>query len=46
MPNSHAAALAAVALVRAGTVDALMKGALHTDELMEAIVDTTLGFRT
>ncbi|WP_217806509.1 bifunctional enoyl-CoA hydratase/phosphate acetyltransferase [Planktotalea arctica] len=45
-PHSHAAALAAVALVRAGTVDALMKGALHTDELMEAIVDTTLGLRT
>lgn len=44
--HSHAAALAAVALVRAGTVDALMKGALHTDELMEAIVDTTLGLRT
>tara|TARA_R110000850_G_scaffold49695_8_gene122454 strand:- start:3208 stop:4617 length:1410 start_codon:yes stop_codon:yes gene_type:complete len=45
-PHSHAAALAAVALVRAGTVDALMKGALHTDELIEAIVDTTLGLRT
>jgi len=45
-PHSHAAALAAVALVRAGTVDALMKGALHTDELMEPIVDTTLGLRT
>lgn len=45
-PHSHAAALAAVALVRAGTVDALMKGSLHTDELMEAIVDTTLGLRT
>lgn len=45
-PHSHAAALAAVALVRAGKVDALMKGALHTDELMEAVVDTTLGLRT
>ncbi|MCZ4354586.1 bifunctional enoyl-CoA hydratase/phosphate acetyltransferase [Roseovarius aestuarii] len=45
-PHSHAAAKAAVALVRAGKMDALMKGALHTDELMEAIVDTTLGLRT
>jgi phosphotransacetylase/acyl dehydratase len=45
-PHSHAAAEAAVALVRAGTIDALMKGSLHTDELMEAVVDTTLGLRT
>jgi phosphate acetyltransferase len=45
-PHSHAAALASVALVRAGKVEALMKGSLHTDELMEAIVDTTLGLRT
>ncbi len=45
-PHSHAAAGAAVALVRAGKVDALMKGSLHTDELMEAIVDTDLGLRT
>lgn len=45
-PHSHAAAQAAVALVRAGKVDALMKGSLHTDELMEAIVDSALGLRT
>ncbi len=45
-PHSHAAAAMAVALVRAGKVAALMKGALHTDELMEAIVDATLGLRT
>jgi phosphate acetyltransferase/phosphate butyryltransferase len=45
-PHSHAAAQTAVALVRAGKVEALMKGALHTDELMEAVVDTTLGLRT
>lgn len=45
-PHSHAAAEAAVALVRAGKVDALMKGALHTDELMEAVVDSALGLRT
>jgi phosphate acetyltransferase/phosphate butyryltransferase len=44
--HSHAAAAAAVALVRAGKVAALMKGALHTDELMEAVVDAALGLRT
>ncbi len=45
-PHSHAAASAAVALVRSGKVAALMKGSLHTDELMEAVVDTALGLRT
>ncbi len=32
--HSHAAAEAAVAMARAGEVEALMKGSLHTDELM------------
>jgi phosphate acetyltransferase/phosphate butyryltransferase len=45
-PHSHAAAATAVALVRSGKVEALMKGALHTDELMEAVVDTALGLRS
>ena len=45
-PHSHAAAAAAVALVRAGEADALMKGSLHTDELMEAVVDAGTGLRT
>ena len=45
-PHSHCAAASAVALVRAGKVSALMKGSLHTDELMEAVVDTALGLRT
>ena len=45
-PHSHAAAAAAVELVRTNKVNALMKGALHTDELMEAIVDSTTGLRT
>ncbi len=45
-PHSHAAAAQAVALARAGKVAALMKGSLHTDELMEALVHTTLGLRT
>jgi phosphate acetyltransferase len=44
--HSHAAAAAAVALVRSGKVAALMKGSLHTDELMEAVVDANLGLRT
>ncbi len=36
--HSHAAAEQAVALARAGEVEALMKGSLHTDELMGAVV--------
>lgn len=45
-PHSHAAAAMAVSLVRSGKVAALMKGSLHTDELMEAVVDAALGLRT
>ena len=41
-----AAAAQAVALARAGEVQALMKGALHTDELMHAVVDAEKGLRT
>jgi phosphate acetyltransferase/phosphate butyryltransferase len=44
--HSHAAAEAAVALARAGRVEALMKGALHTDELLHAVLDRALGLRT
>ena len=44
--HSEAAAAQAVAMARAGKVDALMKGALHTDELMHAVVDRNLGLRT
>jgi phosphate acetyltransferase len=33
-PYSEAAAAAAVQLVREGKAEALMKGSLHTDELM------------
>jgi len=36
--HSHAAAAAAVALARDGLVEALMKGNLHTDEFMAAIL--------
>lgn len=45
-PHSHAAAARAVDLARTGAVRALMKGALHTDELMAAVVDTASGLRT
>jgi phosphotransacetylase len=44
--HSHAAAEAAVALARAGEVQALMKGSLHTDELMAAVVASQTGLRT
>jgi phosphate acetyltransferase len=44
--HSHAAAERAVELARAGKVDALMKGSLHTDELMSAVVPTSTGLRT
>jgi phosphate acetyltransferase len=45
-PHSHAAAAQAVALARSGQVRALMKGALHTDEFMAAVVDAASGLRT
>jgi phosphate acetyltransferase len=45
-PHSHAAADAAVELVRSGEAEALMKGSLHTDELMAAVVRREGGLRT
>lgn len=44
--HSHAAAAHAVALAAAGKVDALMKGSLHTDELLGAVVAPSSGLRT
>lgn len=44
--HSHAAADAAVELARAGKVEALMKGAGHTDELLHAVFDPRAGLRT
>ena len=44
--HSHAAADRAVAMARAGEVEALMKGSLHTDELMSAVIDPANGLRT
>jgi phosphate acetyltransferase len=46
VPHSHAAAEAAVALVRAGEARLLMKGSLHTDELLGAVVSRDVGLRT
>ena len=45
-PHSHATAEKAVAMVRAGEADALMKGSLHTDELMTEVVRKETGIRT
>lgn len=45
-PHSHAAAEAAVALARTGEVEAIMKGALATGELMAAAVRKDSGIRT
>jgi len=44
--HSLAAAEKAVAMVRAGEVESLMKGSLHTDELMAAVVPSATGLRT
>jgi phosphate acetyltransferase len=46
VPHSHAAAARAVALVREGRAKLLMKGSLHTDELMHEVTQTTTGLRT
>ncbi len=46
VPHSHAAAAQAVRLVREGAADALMKGSLHTDELIAAVIDRECGLRT
>src|SRR5438094_6405025 len=44
--HSHDSAAKAVELVRAGRAEALMKGSLHTDELMGAVVSRDAGIRT
>ncbi len=45
-PHSEASAEAAVAAVRCGEAAALMKGSLHTDELMRAVIARETGLRT
>jgi phosphate acetyltransferase len=44
--HSHDSAAKAVELVRQGKAEALMKGSLHTDELMGAVVARDTGIRT
>jgi phosphate acetyltransferase len=46
VPHSHAAAERAVVLAHECKVEALMKGSLHTDELMAAVIDKAGGLRT
>ncbi len=45
-PHSHAAATEAVRLASRGDAALLMKGSLHTDELMHAVLDRETGLRT
>jgi phosphate acetyltransferase len=45
-PNSHASAAKAVELLREARAELLMKGSLHTDELMSAVVSREGGLRT
>ena len=46
VPHSHAAAAQAVQLVAQGRAEALMKGSLHTSELLAAVVKRDTGLRT
>ena len=46
VPHSHASAAKAVELVRKGEAELLMKGSLHTDELLAAVVARETGLRT
>ncbi|OAP40978.1 phosphate acetyltransferase [Sinorhizobium glycinis] len=45
-PHSHAAAAKAVQLIREGKGELLMKGSLHTDELMHEVAASATGLRT
>lgn len=45
-PHSHASAEAAVEAVRTGQAELLMKGSLHSDELLHAVTRSTSGLRT
>lgn len=46
VPHSHAASAKAVALIREGKGELLMKGSLHTDELMREVTASATGLRT
>ncbi|MCB1964707.1 MAG: bifunctional enoyl-CoA hydratase/phosphate acetyltransferase, partial [Candidatus Accumulibacter sp.] len=44
--HSHESAAMAVTLIRSGDAEALMKGSLHTDELMAEVISGSSGLRT
>lgn len=46
VPHSHAAAAKGVELIRQSKAELLMKGSLHTDELMHEVTDASTGLRT
>jgi phosphate acetyltransferase len=46
VPDSRAAAAKAVELVRSGKAELLMKGSLHSDEILGAVVAKETGLRT
>ncbi|MBY0379204.1 MAG: bifunctional enoyl-CoA hydratase/phosphate acetyltransferase [Burkholderiales bacterium] len=46
VPHSHAAVDKAIELVNGGKINLLMKGSLHTDELMHPILDSKTGLKT
>ncbi|MEN1929684.1 bifunctional enoyl-CoA hydratase/phosphate acetyltransferase [Luteimonas sp. MJ250] len=46
VPHSHAAAVRAAGLARDGEVEVIIKGSLHSDELMSAVVASASGLRT
>jgi phosphate acetyltransferase len=46
VPDTHTAAAKAVELVRSGEAELLMKGSLHSDEILAAVVAKETGLRT
>lgn len=46
VPHSHAAAAVAAEMAGRGEVETLMKGSLHTDEFLSAILSPSSGLRT
>lgn len=46
VPHSHASAAKAIELLREAKAELLMKGSLHTDELMAAVISRDGGLRT
>jgi phosphotransacetylase len=46
VPTSHEAAAKAVELVRTGEAELLMKGSLHSDEILSAVIARETGLRT